>query len=74
MENKYDYAVGFGGHVVFRGKKLFNGGPNFEVFHKGLNTWKENTDFSGDINWIVPEQEALKAAINLGMTKEEFYK
>ena len=74
MEKKYDYAVGFGGKVIFRGINLFKGGPNFKVFYTGLKSWKENDDFSGDVKWLVSEDEALKAALNLGMPKEEFYK
>ncbi len=74
MEKKYDYAVGFGGHLIYRGIRLFKGGPNFEVFYTGLKRWKENDDFSGNVNWLVSEEEALEAAIKLGMTKEEFYK
>ena len=74
MEKKYDYAVGFGGKVIYRGIRLFKGGPNFEVFYTGSNKWKENDDFSGDVKWLVSEEEALEAAIKLGMKKEEFYK
>ena len=76
MENKYDYAVGYGGKIIFKGKNLFNGGPNYKVFYTGLKGWKENDDYglTGDISWIVSEDEALKAALNLGMPKEEFYK
>jgi len=75
MENKYEYAVHPSGKIIFRGKNIF-GGPSDEVFYKGLSNWKENDDY--DLvpakDWIASEDETLKAAMNLGMLKENFYK
>lgn len=73
--NKYEYAIKPGGKVVFRAKSIKNGYTE-KIFFKGLKGWKNNDDLelSALSSWIVPEQEALKAAINLGMTEEEFYK
>lgn len=73
--NKYEYAIKPGGNVIFRANSIKNG-YNEKIFYKGLSDWKENDDLelSALSSWIVPEDEALKAAINLGMSKENFYK
>ena len=76
---KYEYCIWFGGALILRAESLLHNLKVEKLSKKYLKweklTWKdEELGICSRTDLEVTEEEALKAALALGVTLEDFYK